>query len=62
MNLEIAYLVPPFWLNVFHSILQFHKPVFAIARAVPLFLLFELMVLLIVAFIPQVNWWFFHGS
>jgi len=62
MNLEIAYLVPPFGLNLFLSILQFHKPVFSIARAVPPFLLLELMVLLIFTFIPQVSWWFLHGS
>jgi C4-dicarboxylate transporter DctM subunit len=62
VNLEIAYLVPPFGLNLFLSSLRFHKPVFSIARAVLPFLLLELIVLLIITYIPQISLWLLHGS
>jgi C4-dicarboxylate transporter, DctM subunit len=61
VNLEIAYLVPPFGLNLFLSSLRFHKPVFSIARAVFPFLLLELIVLLIITYIPQISLWLLHG-
>jgi C4-dicarboxylate transporter DctM subunit len=61
VNLEIAYLVPPFGLNLFLSSLRFHKPVFSIARAVLPFLLLELIVLFIITYIPQISLWLLHG-
>jgi tripartite ATP-independent transporter DctM subunit len=61
VNLEIAYLVPPFGLNLFLSSLRFHKPVFSIARAVFPFLVLELIVLFIITYIPQISLWLLHG-
>jgi TRAP-type C4-dicarboxylate transport system permease large subunit len=61
VNLEIAYLVPPFGLNLFLSSLRFHKPVFSIARAVLPFLLLELIVLFIITYIPQISLWLLHS-
>jgi C4-dicarboxylate transporter, DctM subunit len=57
LNLEIAYLVPPFGLNLFLSSLRFRKPVLSIARAVLPFLLLELFVLLIITYFPQISLW-----
>jgi C4-dicarboxylate transporter, DctM subunit len=62
VNLEIAYLVPPFGLNLFLSSLRFHKSVFSIARAVLPFLLLELIVLLITTYVPQISLWLLYGS
>jgi C4-dicarboxylate transporter, DctM subunit len=61
VNLEIAYLVPPFGLNLFLSSLRFHKPVFSIARAAFPFLVLEIIVLLIITYIPHISLWLIHG-
>jgi tripartite ATP-independent transporter DctM subunit len=52
-NLEVAYLVPPFGLNLFLSSLRFHRPVLGIARAVFMFLLLEIIALLFITYVPQ---------
>lgn len=56
-NLEVAYLVPPFGLNLFLSSLRFRKPVFGIARAVFMFLLLEIIALLFITYVPQFSLW-----
>ena len=52
-NLEVAYLVPPFGLNLFLSSLRFRRPVLGIARAVFMFLLLEIVALLVITYVPQ---------
>lgn len=56
-NLEVAYLVPPFGLNLFLSSLRFRKPVFEVARAVGVFLLLEIIALLFITYVPEFSLW-----
>jgi tripartite ATP-independent transporter DctM subunit len=51
-NLEVAYLVPPFGLNLFLSSLRFRRPVLGIARSVFVFLVLEIVALLVITYVP----------
>ena len=54
-NMEVAYLTPPFGLNLFLSSLRFGKPVFNIARSVIVFILLEFVALLLITYIPELS-------
>jgi len=56
-NLEVAYLVPPFGLNLFLSSLRFRKSVLTIAKAVGMFLLLEVLALLFITYVPELSLW-----
>jgi tripartite ATP-independent transporter DctM subunit len=56
-NLEVAYLVPPFGLNLFLSSLRFRKSVLHIAKAVMVFLLLEIVALLFITYVPELSLW-----
>ncbi len=56
-NLEVAYLVPPFGLNLFLSSLRFRKSVLTIAKAVGTFLLLEVLALLFITYVPELSLW-----
>jgi C4-dicarboxylate transporter DctM subunit len=56
-NLEVAYLVPPFGLNLFLSSLRFKQPVLRIARSVFIFLVLEIIALLFITYVPELSLW-----
>lgn len=56
-NMEVAYLTPPFGLNLFLSSLRFHRPVFSIARSVLIFIVLEFIALLLITYIPELSLW-----
>jgi tripartite ATP-independent transporter DctM subunit len=56
-NMEVAYLTPPFGLNLFLSSLRFTKPVFNIARSVLVFIVLEFVALLLITYIPELSLW-----
>jgi len=56
-NMEVAYLTPPFGLNLFLSSLRFHQPVFGIARSVIVFIFLEFIALLLITYIPELSLW-----
>jgi C4-dicarboxylate transporter DctM subunit len=56
-NMEVAYLTPPFGLNLFLSSLRFRKPVFNIARSVLIFIVLEFVALLLITYIPELSLW-----
>jgi C4-dicarboxylate transporter DctM subunit len=56
-NMEVAYLTPPFGLNLFLSSLRFRKPVFSIARSVLIFIVLEFVALLLITYIPELSLW-----
>ncbi|HEY6952666.1 MAG TPA: TRAP transporter large permease [Bacteroidota bacterium] len=56
-NMEVAYLTPPFGLNLFLSSLRFRKPVFSIARSVLIFIVLEFVALLLITYIPDLSLW-----
>jgi tripartite ATP-independent transporter DctM subunit len=56
-NMEVAYLTPPFGLNLFLSSLRFRKPVFSIARSVLIFIALEFVALLLITYIPELSLW-----
>ncbi|MEK6650026.1 MAG: TRAP transporter large permease subunit [Bacteroidota bacterium] len=61
-NLEVAYLIPPFGLNLFLSSLRFKKPVFHVARATMVFVLIEVAALLVITYIPELSLWLVRAS
>jgi len=56
-NMEVAYLTPPFGLNLFLSSLRFNRPVFNIARSVLVFILLEFIALLLITYVPELSLW-----
>jgi C4-dicarboxylate transporter DctM subunit len=56
-NLEVAYLVPPFGLNLFLSSLRFKQPVLRVARSVFIFLVLEIIALLFITYVPELSLW-----
>ncbi len=56
-NMEVAYLTPPFGLNLFLSSLRFDRPVFSIARSVLIFILLEFVALFLITYIPELSLW-----
>jgi C4-dicarboxylate transporter DctM subunit len=56
-NMEVAYLTPPFGLNLFLSSLRFGRPVFNIARSVGIFILLEFIALFLITYIPELSLW-----
>ena len=56
-NMEVAYLTPPFGLNLFLSSLRFRRPVFNIARSVLIFIVLEFTALLLITYIPELSLW-----
>ncbi|HTP12571.1 MAG TPA: TRAP transporter large permease [Bacteroidota bacterium] len=56
-NMEVAYLTPPFGLNLFLSSLRFRRPVFNIARSVLIFILLEFIALFLITYIPELSLW-----
>ncbi len=56
-NLEVAYLLPPFGLNLFLSSLRFRKSVFQIARATMVFVVLEVMALIVITYVPELSLW-----
>jgi C4-dicarboxylate transporter DctM subunit len=56
-NMEVAYLTPPFGLNLFLSSLRFKRPVFSIARSVGIFILLEFVALLLITYVPELSLW-----
>jgi C4-dicarboxylate transporter DctM subunit len=56
-NMEVAYLTPPFGLNLFLSSLRFGRPVFNIARSVLIFILLEFVALLLITYVPELSLW-----
>ena len=56
-NMEVAYLTPPFGLNLFLSSLRFNRRVFSIARSVLIFILLEFIALLLITYVPELSLW-----
>ena len=56
-NLEVAYLVPPFGLNLFLSSLRFKQSVLGVARSVFIFLVLEIIALLFITYVPELSLW-----
>ena len=56
-NMEVAYLTPPFGLNLFLSSLRFRMPVFTIARSVLIFIVLEFAALLLITYVPELSLW-----
>ncbi len=56
-NMEVAYLTPPFGLNLFLSSLRFNRPVFSIARSVLIFILLEFIALFLITYVPELSLW-----
>ncbi len=56
-NMEVAYLTPPFGLNLFLSSLRFNRPVFSISRSVLIFILLEFVALFLITYIPELSLW-----
>jgi C4-dicarboxylate transporter, DctM subunit len=56
-NMEVAYLTPPFGLNLFLSSLRFGKPVFSIARSVLIFIMLEFIALFLITYVPELSLW-----
>lgn len=56
-NLELGYLMPPMGLNLFLSSLRFNKPIFELSRAVLLFVVFQVLALLLITYVPELSLW-----
>jgi C4-dicarboxylate transporter DctM subunit len=61
-NMEVAYLTPPFGLNLFLSSLRFNRPVFKIARSVLVFIMLEFIALFLITYIPELSLWLVNLS
>ncbi|MDR1058913.1 MAG: TRAP transporter large permease subunit [Treponema sp.] len=57
MNLEVGFLTPPVGLNLFLASYRFKKPFTVICRYVWPFLLIQLVVVLLVTYIPALSTW-----
>jgi len=61
-NMEVAYLTPPFGLNLFLSSLRFNRRVFSIARSVFVFILLEFVALLLITYVPELSLWLVNAQ
>ncbi|MDR1257610.1 MAG: TRAP transporter large permease subunit, partial [Spirochaetaceae bacterium] len=55
VNLEAGFLTPPVGLNLFLASYRFKKPFIEICRCVAPFLLIQLLVVLVITYIPQIS-------
>lgn len=56
-NLELGYLMPPMGLNLFLSSLRFEKTIFHLSKAVIMFVVFEIVALLVITYVPELSLW-----
>jgi tripartite ATP-independent transporter DctM subunit len=57
VNLEVGFLTPPVGMNLFLATYRFKKPFLEICRSVLPFLLIQLMVVLLVTYVPVLSTW-----
>ena len=54
-NLEVGFCLPPFGLNLFISSFRFRKPVLTVYRAVLPFLLIQIIILILITYVPALT-------
>lgn len=61
-NLELGYLMPPMGLNLFLSSLRFEKTIFHLSKAVIMFVVFEIVALLVITYVPELSLWLVQAT